>query len=107
MNYLGEALVTARRAVGLTQEQLAAAAGVTQAALSRYENDQREPDGEVVEALASALGVTSAFLRSAGQLRGAMGIDAHMRRQATAKATVWRQLEAKLNMYRMHARYLF
>lgn len=107
MNFLGEALVTARRARGLTQEELATTAGVTQAALSRYENDQREPDDTVLVALAEALGVTESFLRSAGRLRGAMAIDAHMRRQATAKPTVWRQLEAKLNMYRMHARYLF
>lgn len=107
MNYLGEALMTARRARGLTQEELARAAGVTQAALSRYENDQREPDEDVLTALATALGITPEFLRRAGRLRGAMAIDAHMRRQATARPTVWRQLEAKLNMYRVHARHLF
>lgn len=107
MSFLGEALETARRAHGLTQEQLAAAAGVTQAALSRYENDQRDPDDEVLGRLAGALGVTSSFLRSAGRLHGAVGVDAHMRRQATARASVWRQLEAKLNIYRMHARHLF
>lgn len=107
MSYLGEALVTARRARGWTQEELARLAGVTQAALSRYENDQREPDDDVLASLAVALGVTEVFLRGAGQLRGAMAIDAHMRRQATAKPTVWRQLEARLNMYRMHARHLF
>ncbi|MEU6524863.1 ImmA/IrrE family metallo-endopeptidase [Streptomyces sp. NPDC046924] len=35
-----------------------------------------------------------------------MAVDAHMRKRATAKATTWRQLEARLNMYRMHVRYL-
>lgn len=107
MSYLGEALETARRAQGLTQEELASAAGVTQAALSRYENDQREPDEDVLGRLADALGVTPAFLRSADRLKGAVAVDAHMRRQATARATVWRQLEAKLNMYRLHARHLY
>ena len=107
MSYLGEALVTARRARGLTQGELAEAAGVTQAALSRYENDQREPDELVLAGLAKALGVTEAFLHTAGRLRGAMAIDVHMRRQATAKPSIWRQLEARLNMYRMHARHLF
>jgi Zn-dependent peptidase ImmA (M78 family)/DNA-binding XRE family transcriptional regulator len=107
MSGLGEALITARKARGLTQEQLATAAGVTQAALSRYENDQREPDTDVLSALAKALGVTARFLEGAGRLQGAMAIDAHMRRHATAKPTVWRQLEAKLNMYRMHAQHLF
>jgi hypothetical protein len=30
-----------------------------------------------------------------------------MRRRQTAKATIWRQLEAQLNMYRLHTRQLF
>jgi Zn-dependent peptidase ImmA (M78 family)/transcriptional regulator with XRE-family HTH domain len=107
MSYLGEALITARRARGLKQDELAKAAGVTQAALSRYENDLREPDEDVVARLAEALGVTEGFLQTAGRLKGAMAIDAHMRRQATVKPTLWRQLEAKLNMYRVHARHLF
>ena len=104
---MGEALIVARRARGLTQVELAEQTGVTQAALSRYESDLRSPDDEVVEALAAALGVTSDFLRRGGRLRGAMAVDVHMRRHATAKATVWRQLEARLNTYRMHARHLF
>jgi Zn-dependent peptidase ImmA (M78 family)/DNA-binding XRE family transcriptional regulator len=104
---LGEALETARRARGLTQDELAAAIGVTQAALSRYEQGRREPDVDVLVALADALGVTETFLQKAGRLHGAMAIDAHMRRRATAKPTVWRRLEARLNMYRMHARQLF
>jgi Zn-dependent peptidase ImmA (M78 family)/DNA-binding XRE family transcriptional regulator len=107
MGFLGEALITARRAQGLTQEELAKAAGVTQAALSRYENDLREPDREVVARLADALGVTESFLETAGRSRGAMAIDAHMRRQSTVRPTLWQQFEAKLNMYRMHARHLF
>ncbi|GAT67832.1 XRE family transcriptional regulator [Planomonospora sphaerica] len=107
MSNLGEVLVTARRACGLTQEELAAAAGVTQAALSRYENDLREPEPEVLARLARALGVTETFLARAGRVHGGMAVDSHMRRRLTAKPTVWRQLEARLNMYRMHARLLF
>ena len=99
---LGEALVTVRRAKGMTQEALADAASVTQAALSRYENDLREPGDETVEALASALGVTAALLHGAGRMTGAFMVEAHMRRRRTAKATVWRQLEARLNVYRAH-----
>ncbi|WP_411149612.1 helix-turn-helix domain-containing protein [Streptomyces sp. A30] len=106
MTALGEAITTARRARGLTQEELATAAGVTQAALSRYENSMREPDSDVLARLAAALGVTASFLKAAGAVRGAMAVDAHMRRRATAKATIWRQLEAKLNVYRMHIRHL-
>lgn len=104
MSTLGEAITTARRALGTTQEELAAAAGVTQAALSRYENGMREPDADVLARLAPALGVTESFLKRAGSVHGAMAVDAHMRKRATAKATTWRQLEAQLNMYRMHVR---
>lgn len=107
MNELGAVLETARRACGLTQEELAEAAQVTQAALSRYENDLRAPEPEVLARLATALGVTEAFLTHAGRVRGGMAIDAHMRRYKTAKATLWRRLEARLNMYRMHASLLF
>ena len=107
MNGLGEVLQTARRAHGLTQDELADAAGITQAALSRYEQGLREPDEAILTSLAAKLGVTVGFLRSAGSVQGAVAVDAHMRRRATAKATHWRQLEAQLNMYRMHVRWMF
>ncbi|MFC9971444.1 helix-turn-helix domain-containing protein [Spirillospora sp. NPDC127200] len=107
MSNLGEVLVTARRARGYTQEQLAEAAGVTQAALSRYENDLREPEPDMLARIAEALGVTEAFLERASRIRGGMAVEAHMRRRQTAKPTLWRGVEARLNMYRMHASLLF
>ena len=107
MTNLGEALETARRAQGHTQAELAERAGVTQAALSRYENDMREPESEVLGRLAEALGVTVSFLRYSGRARGGMAVDAHMRRRQTAPPSVWRRLEARLNMYRMHSSHLF
>ncbi|WP_066366509.1 helix-turn-helix domain-containing protein [Herbidospora mongoliensis] len=107
MTNLGEVLTTARRACGYTQEDLAGAAGVTQAALSRYENDLREPEAEVLERLARVLGVTAAFLTRAGRVHGGMAVDAHMRRRQTARPTTWRRLEARLNMYRMHASFMY
>ncbi|HEX5496156.1 MAG TPA: ImmA/IrrE family metallo-endopeptidase [Mycobacteriales bacterium] len=106
MSGLGEAIETARRARGLKQNQLADALNLGQGTLSRYESGLREPDEKTLGMLAGALGVTSEFLRRAGDTRGAMAVEAHMRRRATAKPTVWRRLEAKLNMYRMHSRYL-
>jgi len=99
----GEAITTARRARGWTQEQLADRADVVQGPLSRYENDLRQPDDDTLDRIAFALGVTAKFLRNASDTRGAMAVEAHMRRRATAKATVWRRLEARLNMYRIHA----
>ena len=106
MSGLGEAIETARRARGLTQGQLADALHLGQGTLSRYESGLRDPDDQTLGMLADALGVTSEFLRRAGGTRGAMVVEAHMRRRTTAKPTVWRRLEARLNMYRMHSRYL-
>lgn len=104
---LGEAIETARRSRGLTQPEVAELASITQAALSRYENDQRTPEPEVLKRLAAALGVTVELLEGAGRMKGAMAVDAHMRRRKTAKPTIWRQLEARLNMLRLHTRHLF
>ena len=104
---LGEAITTARRARGLTQEELAQRLEVTQAALSRYENDLRTPTDQALAEIASALGVVPDLLNRAKRMEGALAIGAHMRRRATAKPTVWRRLEAQLNLYRLHAQRLF
>lgn len=106
MSYLGDAISVARRAKGITQEELAESAAITQAALSRYENDLRDPSPEVVAKLAEALGVTPRLLNRSQRLVGAMAADAHMRRRATAGARDWRRLEARLNMYRLHTHQL-
>ena len=67
----------------------------------------REPDDEALQKIASALGVTPALLRRASKVRGAVAVDAHMRRKKTAKPGDWRRLEARLNVHRMHARQVF
>ena len=103
---LGEAIATGRRARGLAQIQFAEQLGLTQAAVSRYENDLRDPSGTLLEELASALGVTVELLRSAGRMEGALAVGAHMRRRATARPTVWRRLEAQLNLARLHCQQL-
>lgn len=107
MSGLGDLIITARLARGLTQAELAAMIEVTQPALHRYEHGLRDPEPEILARLASVLGVTPEFLEHAGKVRGAMAVDAHMRRRATEKATTWRRLEAQLNEYRMHASKLF
>ena len=103
---LGEAIATARRARGMTQEQLAGQLGLTQAALSRHENDLRVPSETMLDMIASALGLTAELLQGAGRTRGALAAGAHMRRRATAPPTVWRRLEAQLNLYRLHTQHL-
>lgn len=104
---IGDVLITLRLARGLTQEDLAGLLGVSQPTINRYEHDEREPGDEMLKQLAEVLGVTPDFLRHAGTLRGAMAVDAHMRRRASARATIWRRQEARLNEYRMHVSALF
>ena len=104
---LGEAIATARRARGLTQADLADDLGITQAALSRYENELRQPTDGDLKRIASSLGVVPELLRHDDRMQGALAAGAHMRRRATAKPTAWRRLEAQLNLYRLHTQRLF
>jgi len=103
---VGDVILVLRRAANITQEELATQLGITQAALSRYENDLREPDDDMLEKLSEALGVTVEFLRHEFRMQGAIAADAHMRRQKTTKPSDWKRVEARLNMLRMHSSYL-
>lgn len=105
-SHVGDVILVLRRAADITQEDLANQLGITQAALSRYENDLREPDDEMIVKLGDALGVTPAFLRHEFRMRGAIAADAHMRRQKTTKPSDWKRVEARLNRLRMHSSYL-
>jgi Zn-dependent peptidase ImmA (M78 family)/DNA-binding XRE family transcriptional regulator len=104
---LGDAVAITRRAKGLTQLELGDVVGVSQVAINRYESGEREPDEKTLTALAAALGVTPRLLRHGDKFRGALAVDAHMRRQKTTKASAWRQLEARLNKLRIHSSFLF
>lgn len=103
---VGDVILVLRRAADITQEGLAEKLGITQAALSRYENDLREPDEEMLCKLAEALGVTPAFLGHEFRMHGAIAADAHMRRQKTTKPSDWKRVEARLNRLRMHSSFL-
>src|SRR5436190_23516501 len=59
---LGQRLQRLRSAAGLTQTQLAAAAGVPLASLQNWEIDRREPSFRAACRLAQALGVTAEYL---------------------------------------------
>lgn len=54
----GAHLASLRQAAGLTQQQLADAVGVKQSNIAFWERAAKPPRGEVLPALASALGVT-------------------------------------------------
>ena len=107
MNSLGDVLAVARKARGLTQAELGQAVGVSQVAINRYEAGERVPDMAMVADLARALRVTEKLLLHGDRFRGALAVDAHMRRQKTTKASLWRRAEARLNLLRIHASFLF
>lgn len=67
---IGERLRAARRASGLTQQELGRRIGVTNVAVSKYERDLVTPDGERLVHLSEALGVPVAqLLRQQADLR--------------------------------------
>lgn len=59
MSVIGSNIKAARKHAGLTQAQLAQKAGMTKAAISRYESDLRIPGAEHLKAIATALETTS------------------------------------------------
>jgi transcriptional regulator with XRE-family HTH domain len=61
-NTLGQRLRARRRALSLTQSELASRAGVSQSTVVRTEKDETVPDGATLLAFARELGVTIPFL---------------------------------------------
>ena len=57
MTYLGTRIKYLRKLDGVTQQQLAAALRISKSSISMYENGQREPDFETLEALADYFNV--------------------------------------------------
>jgi len=62
METIGQRIKHLREKKELTQKQLADLVGITEASLSRYENDLREPKAEIVSRIAKALNTTTDFL---------------------------------------------
>ena len=102
MTTLGEAIHSTRLSTGMSQADLASRTGLTQATLSRYESDARNPGTQSLTTLATELGVAPGLLKSLPTFHGALALEAHMRRRGSAKATLWRRLQARLNIVRLH-----
>lgn len=62
MNTIGKRIKALREDMDLSQKELAAKTDMTEATLSRYENDLREPKVSAIIRLAKALNTTSDFL---------------------------------------------
>ena len=62
MKTIGERIVFLREKCDITQKALAKSINITEASLSRYENNLREPKAEVIAKLAVHLNATTDFL---------------------------------------------
>jgi len=71
---LGERLRRVKKARGVDNAAIAAAAGVHPKTVSRWLNDKSNPDPSELDAAAEFLGVTSAWLRSGEQRAGHMTV---------------------------------
>ncbi|MCT4597836.1 MAG: helix-turn-helix transcriptional regulator [Vallitalea sp.] len=61
-NSIGNRILKIRKKKNLTQKELAHKVHVTEATISRYENNLREPKGEIINKLAIALNTTTDYL---------------------------------------------
>lgn len=62
MESTGDRILRLREEKEMKQKELADLVGITEASLSRYENNKRIPNGEIISKIASALGVTTDYL---------------------------------------------
>jgi len=74
METIGERIKRLRERKGLTQRELAEMTDITEASLSRYENNLRTPRAQIISKLAVALDTTSDYILTAyipGDMNGA------------------------------------
>ncbi len=62
MKTIGEKIQLLREELNLNQRELADLVGITEATLSRYENNKREPKGLILAKLAKTLNVSTDYL---------------------------------------------
>lgn len=79
---IGKNIKIARTRLGLNQSQLAQMAGITKAAISRYEAGLREPRIEHLRAIANALDVSVGFLEGYEDINSKKVMDAMKHRDS-------------------------
>ena len=96
-----EMLTLAREARGMTQSELAAATGISQSQLSKFEAGMQPVPQEMLDKLARALDYpTSLFFRSDSVKGFGVSFIFH-RKKASASAGELRKVQAQLNKHRM------
>jgi Zn-dependent peptidase ImmA (M78 family)/transcriptional regulator with XRE-family HTH domain len=89
-----------REARGLTQAELAQAAGVQQGTVSKVENGLIDLEPERVDALAHALGYPAALLREPAHTEAVLAL--FHRKLRTTPASKVRAAQARVNLARLH-----
>ncbi|MCG8516138.1 MAG: helix-turn-helix domain-containing protein [Halanaerobiales bacterium] len=62
MVIIGDRILRLRKELNLNQKELAESIGITEASLSRYENNLREPKAEIIARISKALGCSTDYL---------------------------------------------
>lgn len=62
MESLGDRIANLRKELDINQKELATKVGITEASLSRYENNLREPKSEIIVRLAKVLKTSTDYL---------------------------------------------
>ncbi len=62
MASIGERILGLRKELNLSQKELAEKTGITEASLSRYENNLREPKAEIITKISEVLGCSTDYL---------------------------------------------
>jgi len=76
---LARQFIERRKALGLTQRQLAEKSGVQQSEISRIEGGSSNPTLQTVQVLASSLGAEVHLVQRAGKSRGKVAIQGQAR----------------------------
>lgn len=100
-----DCLKTGRQARGLSQTELARISGLTQGAISKYENGVLDPTEDAVAKLAAALRFPVPFFYQRDRALG-LPLSVQYRRRAGVGQKAMEQLEAEINLRLMHLRRL-
>lgn len=95
----------ARQARGMSQVQLAKAAGVTQAAISKCEAGLMQPGFELIASLANALTFPASLFYETDPVFG-VPVSINYRKSASVGAKATDRMEAEINLRLMHLRRL-
>ena len=97
MEKMGDRITRLMKENDYTQKELASMVGVTESAMSRYINNEREPKAEVIANIATALNTTSDYLISGKQSEE----DFAEIYRLVARSTTTMSDEEKLKLVRM------